>query len=90
MTVLTMALAIFLMPSAAGQDVAVEKSMANKNCGVLHAGIRAELVRPDPPDTEQYFIRSPSGFWKSAMLYCASADPRQARTKWSASGGALV
>jgi hypothetical protein len=38
MTVLTMALAIFLMPSAAGQDVAVEKSMANKNCGGSSCG----------------------------------------------------
>jgi hypothetical protein len=37
----------------------------------------------------EIFIPSRSGFWKSAMLYCASGDLRLARMKWSASGGAL-
>jgi len=47
---------VCLTPWVAGQDTPGERSSVDKNCGGLHAGIRAELVRRDPPYTEPPFV----------------------------------
>jgi len=54
--VLTMMVAVCLIPSVAGQDALGEKANAGKNCGGLHAGIRARLIGREPPATHPAFV----------------------------------
>jgi hypothetical protein len=49
-------LGLALIPSIASGGKALGKSKLDNACGVLHAAIRAELVRRDPPYTQPPFV----------------------------------
>lgn len=56
LAVIMMIAASCLIPAIAGQTTPRNSGPAERNCGGLHAGIRAVLVRRGPPDTQPPFV----------------------------------
>jgi hypothetical protein len=52
----TMLAAVCLIPTALAQETPAGNIISDENCGDLHAGIRAELVRRDPAYTQPPFV----------------------------------
>src|ERR1700683_2281694 len=77
----TMLAAVSLIPTALAQETPAGNVMPGEKCGGLHAGIRAELIRRDPPYTQPPFvmlnfillndgeapINSTAGAWKMSI-----------------------
>jgi hypothetical protein len=56
LTVVTILVAVFLIPSIGAEDKHGKESRLEASCGGLHAAIRGELVRRDPPYTQPPFV----------------------------------
>ena len=54
--VITILVAAALLPSIAARDNPAHKTVSPNSCGGLHAAIRAEVVRRDPPYTQPPFV----------------------------------